>query len=278
MLLQPSQKLEERLIAVLARTPSLTAQQLLNRVARAGRQFSLPAIYQELRKLAAGGIAVKLGDRYSLRLAWVLEMMEFADGMYDTYVQGAPMRDFLPGEGEKLRYQFRSFSSLAGFWTQLDLALCQHAPDRVLFEWVPHAWFHLANPRTEQQFLNGMKLAGNKYYLIIGDDTFLDRSYIEELSGLEKCEVSFAESPFHAEQTTYYSLIADYIFTVKPDKKKCAGLDELFSRISSDGDIDHFQLKDIFSAPTTIRTVLERNKHKAAKMRRKFADYFGLSS
>ena len=171
MLLETQQKLEDIVVHTLALHPAITVEQLEKLIAITFKPYSQPAIYQELRKLRKAGIAVKVNNVYSLRIGWVLLFSQFADEMYAAYSSHETLRNVLPTTGTQESWSFTDLYSLGIFWTQLLLCLSHHGNDKEFFEWAPHAWFSLTHSIEEVQFLSAIKIAGIKYYLIIGHET-----------------------------------------------------------------------------------------------------------
>src|SRR5688572_2254528 len=117
MLCSPKAKLDELIVSALAAAPGLTVPALQAAVTAQLRRFSIPALYQELRKLRDQAVVVKVKDRYSLRLGWVLSMIELTDSMYDAYVGQSQLGDILPPANSKRTWHFTNLRALGAFAT-----------------------------------------------------------------------------------------------------------------------------------------------------------------
>ena len=84
MILGTTQKVENAIVLLLARTPALSADQLHKQISADYRRVSVQAVYKELRKLAAEGVVWKRAGAYQLSASWVLNFSELADRMYHT--------------------------------------------------------------------------------------------------------------------------------------------------------------------------------------------------
>ena len=274
MLLDTNPKLEDLVVAVLAQHPVSTVENLQKLIKGRFGQYSIPALYQELRKLRERAVCVKAGNTYSLRLGWVVDLMSLADRMYSQSVSENGIAVALPAAESKQAWSFRNLKMLGQFWTQLLLVLCQTSGDRRCFEWAPHAWFSLSHASEESQFLKAMKLAGNSYYLIIGADTKLSREYANVLREIPG-EVSFAHSPF-ANEKKYFSIVGDYLISVEIGEGLSRKINDLFEGQEVNNRNDIQRSLELFAEPSHIKLTLDNRSRKARKYQRLFTEFFGV--
>ena len=275
MQLSATSKLEGFIVQALARLPFITANEIQESVIGTYGHCSVQAVYQELRKLEKAGIVGKTRDRYSLRLSWVLDVQEFADVTYDTYLSATPIWGFLPEGTNRVSWKIRSLQGLIPFWTQLLLVLIHESESREFFEWAPHAIFHLVH-EDEKRFIRALKSWKTEYYLAVGGNTFLDKSYQEIVVGLPG-DLSFGKSPFPDSHKVYYSLIGEYLITVKLPPTLESSIHTLFRGVKSAKDIDVGVVSGITSRNEKISFTLERNPHKTKRFYGIFSRFFGLS-
>ncbi len=273
MLLQEIPVLDELIVVALVNAPGATAKSLWSLLGSQGHRFTLRAVYKELAKLIDQGILFKRGETYNIRLAWVMNLLALGDRAYEQYTSPAYLTRALGIEGTKRTERFRDLVKLDRLWTQLILALHQLHPGRVMCFWCPYQWFYLAHSFTCKQFYDAIDLAGHRRCHIIGVDTFLARRAVKDLP--KNGRYSFAKSPFDDERTTYYTVVADRIITVKIDKQTTAKFDRLFHSVRTEADIQPTEIEQIFSSPVTATLTIEEHHLKAAKLKRKFSDFFG---
>jgi hypothetical protein len=277
MLLQSGEKLEEHIVQALARKPAVTASWLHRSICERYQPYTLQAVYQELRKLQRAGVVVKAKDEYSLRLAWVLEMLELTDAMYEGYMNGESMREVLPGEGKQKTWRFHDLHSLSSFYAQLGLFLLQRSKAPLLLEHVPHVWYHFAHSTSETQFVHALHLSRCNYYFIVRNDTYLDRTYRRYFAGTAG-EMSFGKTPFSGKMAdAYFMVIDDVQIKLTFDAVLQKRIGELFQDTRSAKDIEVGRINDIFHARARITLTLEHNAAKAAKLRRRFLLFFGAT-
>ncbi len=275
MQLSATSKLEGFVVEALARRPFITASQIREGVVDTFGHCSVQAVYQELRKLEKAGIVGKTRDRYSLRLSWVLDVQEFADVTYDTYLSATPIWGFLPEGTDRVAWKIRSLQNLIPFWTQLLLVLIHESESREFFEWAPHAIFHLVH-EDEKRFIRALKSWKTEYYLAVGGNTFLDKSYQDIVVGLPG-DLSFGKSPFPDIHKAYYSLIGDYLITVKLPLTLESSIRALFRSVKSASDIDVGVVSGLTSRNEKISVTLERSPSKTKRYYGIFSRFFGIS-
>lgn len=276
MLLQTDQKLEEYIVGLLAEKESATASWLHQQVMRVGRQCSLQAIYKELSKLQKVGVVVKVKNKFSLRLTWVMDLVSLTDQMYDTHLQNPPYESILPAEGEKRTWVFYDLLKMDDFWAHVTVALFRHSKMKILFEWIPHPWFYLVIHDKQIQFQKASRITGRKFHMIIGGQTYLDKLCIQYWPE-DLYEYSFAESPFSGDNATYLDVIDDYVLTIKLTGKTAAAIDRLYESIRTAEDVELGRILEVLTSRTKVTLTLERNPKKASKLIRKFTDFFGVS-
>ena len=273
MLLQERPSLEELLIEELVRYPGATAKQLEIELKRRGTAYSLRGIYKELGKLEGQGIVFKQGDTFNLHLAWIMKLLAFGDRAFESYTTGPHLAEALRADRSKKVERFSDLRKLDRFWTQMILALHSLYPKNVMCFWCPYQWFYYAQGFNCKTFYEAIDLTGYRRAHIIGNDSFLGRKAAKILpkNGL----YSFAKSPFHAETTTYYTVIADCVLTVKLDRAITNQIDALFASVTNDKQLDPLRLDEVFGSRVKASVTIERNQVKANKLRMKFSEFFG---
>ena len=93
MLFQIKESLDAKLVRELGLEAGQTAQQLRESLSKSSGRYSAQALYKELHKLQREGIVVGMKGSYGLALSWVLELVDFADKVYDTYLNGSVIGD-----------------------------------------------------------------------------------------------------------------------------------------------------------------------------------------
>ncbi len=274
MLLQQNPALEELLIEILVQSPGATAKEIDKLLESRNQSYTLRAIYKELAKLESQGIIFKLGQNYNVRLAWIMKVSAFGDLAYERYTQSPYLMEIIQRENAVRVERFNDLRKLDRLWTQLILALHSVYPNKLMCLWCPYQWFYLAHYYTAKQFYEAIDLSGYKRYHIIGSDTYLGRLALKDLP--KKGTYSFAESPFHKESRTYYTVVADCLITVKLDAIITERLEQLFNSVHSQADIRPNVLETIFASKVRASLTFERNQTKANRIKKKFSAFFGI--
>lgn len=266
--------LKDQLITALAEQPSLSAADLHRAAKEKGQRYSIQAVYKELRRLQKLGVVFKLGQKYGLRLPWVLAQIEQAQAMADTYVERPQLPTLLPNKDKKEIWHFTDLLKMNDFWSHLLLILLQQSKKKVLLGYNPHPWFHLVQTKQEEQYIQALKRARSKLYLIIGGNTFLDK-WTEKFWDKKVVAHSFAKSGFGEERATYFNVVDDYIVTVKLDQKMAREIDSIYQSNHSMDDLDLQSVLRLFRTKTKASVWLEKNPAKARKIKTKFKKFWG---
>ena len=274
MLLQFENSLEESIVRVLAHSPGISANQLRSLIARQFGSYSIRGVYKELAKLERQGVVLKVKASYSLRLAWVIELSSFVDGLYDRYLSPSIFGVSLGLEKTKLHWNFKNLIKMDLAATQLILGLVQIYPNKPICLWCPHQWFNLAHGKSISQFFRANEVAGIRRYHIIGGRTYLDTlgaSYLPP-----KSIYSSAVSPFEDLRSTYYMLIGEHLLTTKIDQSTTERIEQLFEEVQTSAALKKYPIQDFFEQPVKAKMTLELNPRKTHKIKKQFAEFFGV--
>jgi hypothetical protein len=275
MILQTNKNLEDYAVEILAENPNVEAHQIKEKLSQFGKKYTIQAIYKTLNKLIEGGVVVKLGKLYSLRIPWVLDLENLTGKIRTTYLESPLVKGVLPDNNKKEVWRFNNLLRLNDFWSQILLILVQQSEDKKLFGYNPHPWFHLVQTEQELQYLKSIGIAKGKLFLIIGGRTYLDR-WAEKYFDKKIIEYSFAKSSFKEKNFDYINVIDDYIVTVKIDQVTTEAIDKLYSKTTSFEAINISELLGIFDSKVKASFCLEKNPDKALKIKKRFKDFFGL--
>jgi DNA-binding transcriptional ArsR family regulator len=275
MLLQKTPSIEELIVQILAQAGSHSPAEIHSRMLEKGYGYSQRGVYKELNKLEQEGIIYKSGKYFSLQLTWILNLLKFADQAYETSTSQYILKEALRADSFKKVYRFKDLRRLDLFWIQNLMALHQLHQGEPLFLWCPYQWFQLVHSYAVESFYQASDQTSARRYHIIGYDGYLSRIALKSLP--KNGTYSFAESPFHQEQSTYYSLIASTVITIKLDDSITGHMSKLFQQVKRENDLVNADVAKLFHAKVRASLTIEKNERKAKKLRKKFTDFFGLS-
>jgi hypothetical protein len=275
MLLQAKENLEELIVKMLAEKPNLLASDIHKEIIKTNKRYSLQAVYKELRKLHRGGVIVKTGQKYNLRLPWAIEFVSLADSISHAYLDSPSMASILPDIHKKEIWHFNNLLKMNDFWGHLLLILVQQSKKKILLGWNHHLWFHLAQTKQEEQYIKSLGLADGKLYLIVGSDSYLDK-WAEKFLNKKVVQYFFGKSNFEKDYSKYINVIDDYLLIIKLDKKMTRMIEGLYQKTKSAEDIDFSTVFDIFNRKTNVSIWLEKNPKKTDIVRRRFKRFFGV--
>lgn len=274
MLCTDKAKLDELLLALLTKRPLQTVEELSAELARQPRHYKTSSVYQELRKLVALGVVSRFGRRYSLRMGWVLNLIETAESMYRSHVAPESLLPLLPQPGTSRRWTFTSLPKLVQFWTNLLLLLLEQDEAHGLIEEVPHAWFHIVDEKTEQQFLRALLATGSSYHLLVHGETAIDKSY-SQIWNRAFGEISFGHSVISRDERSYWSVAGPYLIHVRLNASFANRIRTSFEAAGKGANASSIMLPFLLE-PTHIALKIENNRSKADQHYRAFDRFFGL--
>lgn len=275
MILQVYKNLEDYIVEILAESADVDAVKIKEKLFQFGKKYTIQAVYKTLNKLIDGGVVVKVGKFYSLRIPWVLEFVNLTDLIRSTYLESPLVKGILPDNNKKEIWHFDNLLRLNDFWSQILLILIQQSKKKVLLGYNPHPWFHLIQTKQEEQYIKSINLAKGKLYLIIGGRTHLDK-WAEKFFDKKVVTHSFGKSIFEEKGEDYVNVIDDYVLTVKLDNQTTRAIDDFYNNTSSMDKIDLSGMLNIFHRKVKASIWLEKNHEKAEKIRGRFQKFFGI--
>lgn len=268
-------RLEQKIIRLLAHHPAQTAAWLHKACCDSQHTYTLQGIYHELRKLQKLGVVVKVGELFSLSLSWAFEFVTFADQIYDNYVESPSHLEILPQENSSKTWQFSNLLRLDDLWVQAMVAIFNQSEAKQKFGWNPHPWFYFAQVEKVNQYYRMFKQRGWKYYSTIGGGTFLDRHYAESMDP-SFYEYRLEQTPVFDDMSKYQALIGDFLVTVKLDLETTTKIEELFTSITRLADADYRTVAQVLNSRGKFSIKVEHNPRKARAYTRKFREFFGV--
>lgn len=276
VMLFKEESLQKTLFMLMAKKPGLRADWLHKRSCALYKSCSIQAVYKELRKMEALGMITKTNDRYSISLTWILNTMEFLDSIYARYSQSGFLEFLLPEEKERRIWRCTDLQQTDRIWIQLNLALLNVCDSRQLLCWTPHPWFSVVHKDRDLQFLNAMRIKGGQAYIIVGGREKLDDYYLKDWPE-DVYTWSQAKGPFEEKQSSYLTVIDDYCFEIKLDPDLTEIVEEFFSAKVAPTKVDPTEAIKVLCTKGQIKLTLEKAPKKAAKLRKQFYDFFGIS-
>lgn len=276
MLNATRQSLEDFIVRTLSTRRDCSAAQVRSHIRHRFGDFSVAAIYKELRKLQQQGVIIKTGTQFSLSLPWILNLIELTDQMYDLHVESAQAADILPVSVPRKSFVFPNLARGDDFWVHAIILMLRHSSRKTLFQWLPHPWFHLINGHKSFPFHNALRAAGFRINSIVGGESFLDQ-YSKRLTTKGVYEFSYAPGPFRELRKLYYSVTDRYLLTLRLTEPKAVEIDSFYNSVKSWKGIDATKLVDLMGQRTKTVITIESAKPKVKHVWNKFVDYFDVS-
>jgi hypothetical protein len=270
MVLPNKHALKNRIIAFFGKHPRMSAQDIH---ALVKNEYTLQAVYKELRALLAEGIVQKIGTSWILNVSWIVQLQALGARLASTYFRTSDVVPAIPKHG-KQKWVFRNLLDMDDYWAYLLLYLLRTGPSKTLVSWNPYLWFNVFHTEHEDRFFNSVRLLGCKAYTIIGPDCFLNRWATQYLRKNDVTH-SLTPGPFRDKLDTYFNVVGEYVLTAKLSRTTDRKLQALFIETKSMENLDLAGFSDLLMKHGRGTIALEHNPAKAAKLRRQFGLYFG---
>lgn len=235
MLLTQAQQLKEHLVALLAERPNMSASELQSRVSARSRVFSRRSIFKELKGLEQLGVVVKANGRYALQLIWIINMTSLLRGAYVSHLKASADSSSVALTG-RMKLRFYDLARLDYAWMQLMVVLQQVHPHTCTRIWKPAQWFHLVHEHITENFFSALGCIDTKQHHLIGYDCYTCR-YGTALIPRRFAKVKFVADAFGVGDSTYLTLIGDYLITIRLSSAFAQRMQRLFSTIEDKDDM-----------------------------------------
>lgn len=267
--------LEQILLRLLAEEPHLSAERLRVVASQGKNTYSPAAVYKVLSRLLSSGVVVKSGSQYSLSLAWVFELLTFADNISKTYFSDEYVGTLLPSTGKRIAWKFTNLTRCNEFWNQLLLALLKGVRGEDVFSWVPYPWFVLLQDDRESRLHQAFKMSGRTFYTSFGSSGALE-PIVKKLYNHKNQIISFAKGPLHELKNSYIDVVGDYVLTVTLAPDSARSINGLFSELRTRHAVNLGKHLAVLSERCKVTVTIECNQKKAAKLRQPLQVFFGL--
>ena len=261
------------IIEALLDRKALSVKALGNHIARKHREYSQAALYKELNYLKDQGSILWLNKKVSLHLSWVIKQINRLEDLRSTLMSGEFTSGVLPAPACKQKWNLNNLLTLNDVWNQVILSLFEKIPLDHMYEWNPHPWYDFASTNKEKLLHDAIEYSNRKTYIILGGDSYLDRSAAKTYSK-DVYEVSFAKSPFEGMSNRHIGVLGDYIITVEMSKSKAREINSFFCNTTSKNDFNIQDFLNILTGKTTCWLMVEHSSVKAKKLLGKFKRFW----
>lgn len=263
MLFSKKEVLEDRIIRLLLGN-NQTVKSLRKHLEKEDICVSIQAIYKALRMLTNEEITIKHSTDYSLNEEWRRNISE----RFDTKKEPLAL-----SEGESIRFDLNSLVSLDQKWKNIVLPLQDKFKGIPVFSYNPHEiWIHLSKSRekSELEYYKSFEKNRTMFYALSGGKTKHDLE-IAKLLKNSYVKTSTGYMPFP--NTEYPLIINDYIITTKITLKMSTKIENIYNMSISVSELKH-ELQTIGIEKVRLKVIIERNKEKAKKLRKRIAKDF----
>ena len=257
-----NQKPKDKIIEILSKGPR-SGKGLKTALANGGHKVSIQIIYKQLNELIEDEIILKTKKLFFINNEWVKNVSKIID-----------IQDIeLPEEGEKFTYKFNSLQNLDAHWKHVMSSFRKKFAHEAFFSYCPHQiWIYVpSRDISEQNMKNEHEY--NKYYnfYIVGGDTLLDKKFKKEFQGdFYRVETYVLKGE---KRNKHLSVFNNIIVTTTFKKELGESIDAIFKKQNTI-DQQELALKKLLSDNHSCTFIIEGNKNKALKLKKKISQPF----
>lgn len=263
MLFSSDESIKERIVRLLLKKDQ-SVKSLLVSLRDENIVITIQAIYKTLRILIKDEIVLKRKTLYSLSQDWRNKVV------YELTKTNNPLN---LSEGEKINFYLTSLIHLDQQWKNIVLPIQDLYNKYPVFLYNPHEiWPYLSDSRRESESMYYKAFVNSKRYVFqaVGGSASYDKLAKKELEN-DFIQICIGEKYFP--ETDYPTICGDYIITTKLSDSLANEIEKCYSDIPDKSLLEH-RLRKIGIEKKKVRLIIERDREKAKKMRKKMSKHF----
>jgi len=263
MIFSSKERVEDKVIRELLEGEK-TAKVLVNSLQKQNFPVTIQGVYKALKTLISEEIVIKRGKTYSLLEEWRKKIVEHFE---------QNTNQILLGEGEIIQFDLSSLIHLEQQWKNVILPLHNKNKNFPIFFYNSYyIWPYISENRKRselqyyQSFLEDKKFA----FSLVGNN---DSKETETKKIFQNEFVQWALGEKIFPDTDYPTIFADYIITTRISKQITEKIEEVYKTSDTLEELED-NLQKIGIEKKKVKLIIERNKEKAKKLRKKLSKEF----
>lgn len=265
MLFSSQTSLEETILEFLLKKP-MTSKVIHAGLSKEGRNVTIQAIYKALNALISQEVVLKHSTMYSLSEEWRKRAIRALERKYSP---------FELAEGERISLDLSSLVHLDEQWKNIVLPLHDLYPGFPSFFYNPHElWLHLSDSRTasELAYFKSFKDTKTLAFYAIGGSTLHDKEFKQQFQN-EYFQISSGNRFFP--DTDYPTIFGDYVIMTRISPTLAKAIENIYETSTNTIELTK-NIQALEFENKKIKLIIERNHHKAKRLRKKLAADFHI--
>ncbi len=263
MIFSKKESLEDKVLRYLV-SKERTVKSMKKELSSQGVEVSIQGIYKVLRSLIGQEIVIKRGSLYSLLEEWrnnTIDILSKSNNRLELT------------DGESIKLELSSLSHLDQQWKNIVLPLHESHPNEPIFFYNYHyIWLYVSESRKQSELAYFASFMKNKSYAfsLIGSKNIHD---IEVKKILQNDFVEWAVGTERFPKTDYPVVFNDYVMITRLSKQLTEKIDRCYEESLNLVTLEA-KLQKIGTEKNKVKLIIERNKNKAKKLRKKLSKEF----
>lgn len=263
MIFSSKETVEDKVIRELLQGPK-TAKSLVISLQKQNFPVTIQGVYKVLKTLISEEIVIKRGKIYEILEEWKKKV---------TQVFESEGNKLILGEGESIQFDLSSLIHLEQQWKNIVTPLHEKHENFPIFFYNPHyIWSYISESRkrSEQDYFESFKKDRKFAFSLVGHD---DINEIQTKHKFQNEYVQWAIGSKVSKDTDYPTIFANYIITTRISKRLSEEIEKAY-RESEDSVSLEGRLQKIGIEKKKVKLIIERNREKAKKLRKKLSKEF----
>lgn len=264
MLFSTNEKLEDAVIRLINHEPK-TAKAILKTLISEGNKYTIQSVYGVLRELINDEVVIKNGFYYKINEEWKNKIIKHLSSVHYEELT----------DGEKTIFLLNSLSNYDIQWKNSILPLHHLYPEDPIFFYNYHyIWIHLGEAREQSELDYYKSFLDQKRYAfsLVGSHSALE---VETKKMIENDYVRVFIDDKPIQSTGYITIINDYIITTYLPTKTLDEVSIGYKKSKTVAELNNY-LQDLDFRSGKLKIIIERNKDKAKKLRKKMSKDFHI--
>lgn len=272
----PSNHLLNAILEIVADMPSLPVRELHARLCKEKNcPVTIQHLYRTLNRMIEAQMLLKDSGKVTLNRIWLGQLGLFASNAALHLEKDQLSTTRLPlREGECVVIRTDSLIGLQAMWYHTLAKLHAHLKQESneITKYYSHAWWLLEETDAMKKFLQAVSEKGVTCQWLLGNDTVLDRSAVEQYKNIFEIRIA-KKSPFPIEGYCL-NVYGEYILECMFPRAVSTQFQLLFSTAQSENRDTLALLRDLSTLKARYSMKLWRNKELAEEMRSKVKRFF----
>lgn len=270
MLFSEKQTIEDTIVSQLSSGPqnSLNLLKKIQNIEPVTKQ----GFYKALKSLLEKDVITKNKQIILLNPIWTKKLDTFVQDIYTKSNTYEYERFLKMKDGDTITFNFKSPLDVYTIWNHYFFIFTKQSNTPTLF-FNSHNFWTILNRQTQNEMYSWIKKLGKQVYAVVGYNTPLDRNTSDYIEKEYDIHLAYENSP-SIKESIFPAIFDEHIISTIIDNKTTKAIHALYQEYTENNAQLKNELLSVISKAKRTKIIIEKNKNKAEKMRKKLMNYF----